>query len=206
VHYLLRPAEQAADGRLELRQISCFDCGTDLAVPATALSTMCKLCSAHVDLSDYTVASSAARNFKTKGRLTVEAKGFLFNSDSIVGVAVVKGKFIGKLTTERDLVLHPSSEFRGTFKAGKLVIPVDTHFRWREELHVGEAEIAGEVLANLRADRTVRLLSSARFFGDVSAGNLIVENGAVFVGRMRVGSSEPPGGNTMPPSFTPVAA
>ena len=53
---------------------------------------------------------------------------------------------------------------------------------------VGAAEIGGELVANLQSAGTVLLRSTARFFGDVEAGNLVIESGAVFVGAAKVGS------------------
>jgi len=52
---------------------------------------------------------------------------------------------------------------------------------------LGAAEIGGELAANLQSAGTVLLRSTARLFGDVEAGNLVVEAGAVFVGAARVG-------------------
>ncbi len=54
---------------------------------------------------------------------------------------------------------------------------------------MGAAEIAGELAANLLSPGTVRLKSTALFFGDIEAANLVVEAGAVFVGGARIGNS-----------------
>jgi cytoskeletal protein CcmA (bactofilin family) len=69
-----------------------------------------------------------------------------------------------------------------------LVIPADNHFRWPGSIKVGSAEIAGELVANLRAQDSVTLKSTARFFGNVDAKNISVEDGAVVVGKMQIGS------------------
>ena len=94
---------------------------------------------------------------------------------------------IGKLVAERTLEIHSSASIKGTFSAGRLIVPVGNHFRWAEALRVGAAEVGGELVANLQSAGTVLLRSTARFFGDVHAGNLIVEAGAVFVGAARIG-------------------
>jgi cytoskeletal protein CcmA (bactofilin family) len=67
------------------------------------------------------------------------------------------------------------------------VIPAGQHFRWLEPVRVEAADIGGELVATLQTSGTVRLRSTARFFGAVQAPNLIVEAGAVFVGTARVG-------------------
>jgi cytoskeletal protein CcmA (bactofilin family) len=68
-----------------------------------------------------------------------------------------------------------------------LIIPEGNHFRW-PEIKVGAAEIGGELVTNLRAEGTVLLKATARFFGDVEARGLVVESGAVVVGAMKIGS------------------
>jgi cytoskeletal protein CcmA (bactofilin family) len=183
----LHPVPKVAEARKDQRQITCFKCGAGLSVPPAAQSTMCKGCSSHVDLRDYQIANAASKNFKTKGRFVIEESGFLFNTDSVVGEAVLKGRLLGKLTAERSLEIHTSAEIKGSFKTACLIIPVGNRFRWPETIELVEAEIAGELVGRLQAQGTVRLKSTARFFGDVQAGGLVVEEGAVFVGAARIG-------------------
>ena len=187
VQEALHPAAKLQKPVIELRQVRCFQCGAELEAPCAATSTMCKKCSSHVDLNDYHITATASKNFRTHGRLVVEEKGYVLNSEAVVGEAVIKGRFIGKLAAERTLELHTSANIKGTFTAANLVIPVGQVFRWPEAVKVGGAEIAGELAANVQTAGTVRLKSTARFFGNVEAGNLVVEPGAVFVGAARVG-------------------
>lgn len=187
VQEVLKPARKTVERAPERRRITCFDCGAELEVAISAESTMCKRCSSYVDLKDYHIASAVSKNFKTKGAFVVEPKGYLLNSEAIVGDAVIKGRFLGKLMAERSLTIYSTAEIKGTFKAGLLKIPVDNHFRWKEKIQVGSAEIAGELAANLQAEGLVVLRSTARMFGDVEAGNLMVEEGAVVVGQARIG-------------------
>ncbi len=187
VQEALNPQVQQPKAQIERQQVRCFQCGTELEAPKGAASTMCKRCSSHVDLSDYQIAQTYSKNFRTHGRLVIEEKGYLLNTDSIVGEAVIKGRFIGKLSAERTLEIFSTANIKGSFTAARLIVPAGNHFRWSEALRVGAAEIAGELVANLQSAGTVLLRSSARLFGNVEAGNLVVENGAVFVGAARVG-------------------
>ena len=170
------------------KRIVCFKCGAELAVPPAAQSTMCKRCSSHVDLRDYQVANAASRNFRTKGRFVIEETGFLFNTDSIVGEAILKGRLLGKLTAERSMEIYSSAEIKGSFKTARLIIPLGNRFRWPHSISIVDAEIAGELVAPLQAAGTVHLKSTARLFGDVKAGGLVIEEGAIFVGEARVGA------------------
>ena len=61
------------------------------------------------------------------------------------------------------------------------------HFRWKETIAVGSAEIAGELAADVYAEDTIVFRSTARFLGKIEAKNLVVVDGAVLVGKMRLG-------------------
>jgi len=170
----------------EIRRVVCFNCKTELEVPTAAQSTMCKRCSTHVDLRDYTINKCDSKNFKTKGRFVIQEGAYLFNTDTIASEVVLKGRFLGKLTAEKSLEIYNTAELKGTFTANLLVIPAGQRFRWSDALQIGGADIAGELVAHVRAKQTVTLRSTARFFGDVEAGGLVVEPGAVFVGKASI--------------------
>jgi cytoskeletal protein CcmA (bactofilin family) len=188
VQEALHPAPAAPQPVVEQQRVSCFKCAAELEVPRGAASSMCKRCGSHVDLSDYHIAGTVSKNFRTHGLLIVEAKGYALNSDALVGRAVIKGRFIGKLATEDTLEIHSSANIKGSLTPGRLVIPAGQRFRWPELLVLGGADIAGELVADLQAKGTVRLKATARFFGAIQAANLVVESGAVFVGSARIGS------------------
>jgi cytoskeletal protein CcmA (bactofilin family)/DNA-directed RNA polymerase subunit RPC12/RpoP len=188
VQEALNPAPKAPGRATPQRRITCFECGADLDVPASAESTMCKRCSRYVDLQDYRITTAIAKNFKTKGRFVVEPKGYVFNTETIAGEIVLKGKFHGKLTAEQSLTIYSSAEIKGSLIAAHLIIPAENRFRWPERIQVGSAEIAGELAATVRATGTVTLKSTAHWFGDLDAGNLAVEAGAVIVGNLQIGA------------------
>jgi cytoskeletal protein CcmA (bactofilin family)/DNA-directed RNA polymerase subunit RPC12/RpoP len=186
VQEILKPAPKSVESGPARRRITCFDCGAELDVPATAESTMCKKCSRYIDLKDYKITSAVSKNFKTKGSFVVEAKGYVFNTEAIVADAVIKGRFLGKLTAQRSLSIYSTAEIKGKFTTAHLIIPAANHFHWPEPIGLDSGEIAGELSANLKVKGTLLLKSSARMFGDVNAGNLVVEDGAVVVGNLTV--------------------
>jgi cytoskeletal protein CcmA (bactofilin family)/DNA-directed RNA polymerase subunit RPC12/RpoP len=188
VQEALKPVRKSAGRTLDLRRIICFECGAELDVPASAESTMCKRCSRYLDLHDYHITNAVAKNFNTKGAFTVEPKGYVFNTETIAGEVVVRGKFHGKLIAERSLTIYSTAEIKGSLNAAHLVIPPENHFRWPDVIQAGSAEIAGELTANLHATGTVTLKSTARFFGHLDAANLRVDAGAVIIGKMNIGS------------------
>lgn len=187
VQEVLNPARKAPEPVPERRRITCFDCGTELEVPVSAQSTMCKRCSRHIDLHDYDIANAVSKNFKTKGTFVIQPKGYVFNTEAVVGDAIIKGRFLGKLIAERSLTVYSTAEIKGTFAAARLIIPAGNHFAWKERIKVRSAEVSGELAANVQAEETVILRPTARLFGDIEARNLVVEEGAVLVGCARIG-------------------
>ena len=187
VQEILHPAAKAAEHGPERKRITCFECGAELEVPVSAESTMCKRCSRYVDMKNYVINSAVSKNFKTKGSFVIDPKGYVFNTEAVVQDAVIRGRFLGKLFAEQSLTVYSTAEIKGSFKTARLVVPAANHFRWPEQIKIGSAEIAGELVANLLADETVVLKSTARLFGDVDAANLVVEAGAVVVGKIRIG-------------------
>lgn len=189
VQEVLHPERRAAERGPRQRRITCFECNAELEVPASAESTMCKWCSRYLDLHDYRITTAIAKNFKTMGKFVVEPKGCVFNTETIAGDVVIKGKFHGKLRADASLTIYSGAEIKGSFTTAHLIIPAENHFRWTNPLTVGSAEIAGELAANLQATGTITLKSTARCFGDVAAVNLVIEAGAVIVGSLNIGAS-----------------
>jgi cytoskeletal protein CcmA (bactofilin family) len=187
VQEILKPPRKAPERAPKQKRITCFQCGAELEIPASAESTMCKRCSQYVDLHDYRITSAVAKNFKTKGAFIVEPKGYVFNTESIVGDAVIRGKFHGKLAALGSLTIYSTADIKGSLTAAHLIIPAENHFRWPDQIKVGSADVAGELVANLWAEDTLVLKFTARFFGNVDARNLVVEDGAVVVGKMQIG-------------------
>ena len=187
VQEALNPVKKAAKAAIEKRRVTCFECGTELEVALSAQSTMCKRCSRYIDLKDYHITNAVSKNFKTKGSFTIDATGYVFNTEAMAQDAVIKGRFLGKLTAWGTLTIYSTAEIRGTFKTNTLIIPATNHFRWKETIAVTSAEIAGELAADIHADDKIILKSTARFFGNIDAKNLVVEEGAVVVGNVRLG-------------------
>ncbi|HHY84655.1 MAG TPA: hypothetical protein GYA07_03840 [Verrucomicrobia bacterium] len=187
VQELLHPKPRAAPAKPEGRIITCFECGAELEVARTAESTMCRKCSRYVDLRDYRINNAASKNFKTKGSFLIDSKGYLFNSETIAADIVIKGRFLGKLHATNSLTIYSTAEIKGTLAADRLIIPEANHFRWNEVIRLQSGEIGGELAGDLDVAGTLVLKSTARFFGQLTAAHLVVEEGAVVVGSMRIG-------------------
>ena len=185
---VLRPQSGPAQPNLNNRQVKCFQCGISLEVPKDAESTMCKRCSSHIDLRNYHINQAVSKNFRTHGTFEVGEKGYVFNTEAEVGDAVIRGKFLGKLHAHRTLTLHSPEQFKGTFKAAKLIVPTGSHLIWDKPLEVESVQVAGELVANVQIPGAVELKSTGLLFGNVQATHLLVEDGAVLVGDMKIGA------------------
>lgn len=182
-----KPAPKAPVVRKGGRHVTCFKCNTELEVSTSAQSTMCKRCSSHMDLRDYQITNATSRNFQTKGRFVIEQGAYLFNTDTTATHVILKGRVLGKLTAEDSLEIYSTAELKGSFKARRLVIPAGQRFHWPEPLSLHGAEIAGELVANIHSGHTIVLRSSARLFGNIQSENVVIEDGAVIVGNLKIG-------------------
>jgi cytoskeletal protein CcmA (bactofilin family)/DNA-directed RNA polymerase subunit RPC12/RpoP len=186
----LKPAKKTAEPGPEKRHITCFECGAELSVVPSAQSTMCKRCSRYIDLKDYQITNAVSKNFKTKGSFVIEPTGYIFNTETTAEDVAIKGRFLGKLVALNSLTIFTTAEIRGTFKTKSLVVPAANFFKWKDTIAVTSAEIAGELVADVQVEGTMVLKSTARFFGNIEAGNLVVEEGAVVVGNLRLGGRD----------------
>ena len=187
VQEVLKPLSKTLERIPEQRRVTCFECGAELDVPASAESTMCKRCGRYLDLHSYRITTAMAKNFKTKGALVIEPKGRVFNSEAVAGEVSIKGQFHGKLTAEHSLTIYSGADIKGSLTIARLIIPMENSFRYQQCISARSAEIAGELAANTRITGTLLLKASARMFGDVEAGSMVMETGAVVVGTMRIG-------------------
>ena len=187
VQEALNPTHKVPDRAPPQRRIRCFECGAELDVPASAESTMCKHCSRYVDLHNYRIATAVSKNFKTRGQFVVEPKGYVFNTETTADDVVIKGRFHGRLTAEKSLTVYASAEIKGPVTVSHLIIPVDNAVRWPAGFKTVSAEIAGELAADLVATGIVTLKATARWFGCLTAKNVVIEEGAVVVGMLKIG-------------------
>jgi cytoskeletal protein CcmA (bactofilin family)/ribosomal protein S27E len=189
VQELLHPKVKAAEKAPDQRRVACFECSTELDVPAAAKSAMCKRCSSYIDLQDYSINNAVSKNFRTKGRFVVDAKGYVFNTDIVASEIIIKGRIHGKIAAEQSLTIYSTAEIKGAFRTPLLIVPTENCFHWKEPLRLNSVEIKGELVSDVHAEGSVILRSTGKLFGNVRARNFIVEDGAVMVGQAHVGAA-----------------
>lgn len=88
---------------------------------------------------------------------------------SFVEPTRVEGKLKGEVRAADLLVVGPQAEVHATVRADRLVVM---------------GEVRGEVLGASR----VEVCSGGKLFGDVETKSLVIQEGAVFEGRSRMGA------------------
>jgi cytoskeletal protein CcmA (bactofilin family) len=187
IEELLNPKPRV-ERAVAVRNVQCLECRTAIAVAPEAVSCWCPKCSKHLDLSDRTIAGTVCREVSTLGTLTLEKSGCLVNCRAVVGAARLAGRFEGSLWVEGALEIAGTARVKGTLRhVGTLKILAGAAFAWPEPVTVSSADIGGDVSGSLTAAGVVRLRPGGRFRGDLRAGGLVVDEGAVLVGNVRTG-------------------
>ncbi|MCU0640666.1 MAG: polymer-forming cytoskeletal protein [Candidatus Margulisbacteria bacterium] len=102
--------------------------------------------------------------------------------DSIIGE---NARLQGELTTKGSI--NVAGEFEGTVRAeGEVVIA--SSGKVVGELHGHTVSVSGRVDGNIYAKETLEICKSGRVHGDLAGGRIIIEEGAVYHGRVKVES------------------
>lgn len=86
---------------------------------------------------------------------------------SLQGSLRIDGEFSGKIVTEGKVLVGPSGHVKTSIQALKVIV-------------------AGKVDGNITALESVHLLSSANVTGDIISANLVIDDGVVFEGRVKI--------------------
>jgi len=98
------------------------------------------------------------------------------NAETIIGPSIkVKGNFFG----QGDIIVEGALE--GEIKTSNNLL-IGTKAKINANIEAKQAKISGEVRGNLLIDGYLELTSTAKIYGDIQAGSLSVENGAIFNG------------------------
>jgi cytoskeletal protein CcmA (bactofilin family) len=146
-----------------------------------------------VDLQDIKVMSPFSRNFRTHGHLTIGPKGVCNSVRAECGSARIEGELGGNLTCSGDLELRSKGRILGSIKARRLLVHKKAEVQFGRAIRAVDVEIEGSLTADIQAEGTVRLKRSGRLQGSVTAKSFIIENGAVFDGKVTISPPDMPG-------------
>src|SRR6266566_471284 len=168
--------------------VTCPRCGHQQSEPRAAISTACKQCGQYIRVQD--VLKPAARAPERPKELRKLA---CFECGTELEVAVsAQSTMCKRCSSHIDLRdYHISNAVSKNFKTKGQFVIEPKGYVFNTEAIAGDAVIKGKFLgklaAHLCADGIVVLRSTGRLFGEVEAKNLVVEEGAVMVGKAKVG-------------------
>jgi len=172
------------------RVIECFDCRRQQEVSGAATSTICPSCSAHIDLSDYKIATSFSRSIRTTGEVHVTAKGDLSSSSVRCRRAVVEGRLRGNLDSTGPIIINTSGKIPGKLSASEMVIEKRAEVQFFRRVRVGKIEIRGRMSGEIVANGVVTIRKYGALEGNVTAKAINVEKGGSFSGQLIIGKGD----------------
>lgn len=180
------PAEARIPGGTP-RTVKCFDCANTHKVPSMAKTTLCPSCGSYIDLQDYSVTGLSSRSIRTRGHLTVGARGELNCGRAVCGSTVVEGTVRGSLRCEGKATLKCRGKLGGEIEAAHLVIERNADVEFARPVRAGRVEILGRVIGDLICDGQVVIQRKGMLLGNVEARALDVESGAELAGDLNIG-------------------
>jgi cytoskeletal protein CcmA (bactofilin family)/ribosomal protein S27E len=170
--------------------IECFDCHRKQEVSGAASSTICPSCSAHIDLSDYTIATSFSRSIRTRGEVHVTVKGDLSSSSVRCRRAIIEGRLRGNLDSAGPIIINTSGKIPGRLSASEMVIEKRAQVHFFRRVRVGNIEIRGRMTGEIIANGMVTIRKYASLEGSVTAKAINVEKGGAFSGQLIIGKGD----------------
>ena len=167
-----------------------------------ATSTICPSCSAHIDLSDYKIATSFSRSIRTTGEVHVTAKGDLSSSSVRCSRAVIEGRLRGNLDSGGSIIIYASGKIPGKLSASEMVIEKRSQVQFFRRVRVANIEIRGRMSGEIVADGLVTIRKYAVLEGDVTARAINVEKGGAFSGQLIIGKRGLQQAELLPPEET----
>src|SRR5438132_12364923 len=170
--------------------IECFDCQRKQEVSGAATSTICPSCSAHIDLSDYKIATSFSRSIRTKGEVHVTTKGDLSSSSVRCQRAIIEGRLRGNLDCAGAIVINTSGKIPGRLSASEIIVEKRAEVQFFRRIRVGSMEIRGRMSGEIVADGLVTIRKNGALEGNVIAKAINVEKGGTFSGQLIIGKGD----------------
>lgn len=175
-------------GKPRASVVECFDCKAKQDVIASATSTTCPKCSAHLDLRDYKITTSFSRAIRTHGDVHVTAKGDLSSTNVVCRSAIIEGRLRSNLHCAETATISQSGKIPGRLSANHLLIERKASVQFFRTVHVRSIEIRGHMSGEIAAETVVVIHRNASLEGNVTAKAISVEKGGVFTGQLVIGS------------------
>ncbi len=101
---------------------------------------------------------------------------------SVIGPTLV---FKGELSADEDLVIEGNIE--GTIAHHKKHLTVGKQGKVRANIHASSVIVEGQLIGDIHSEGIVSLANGADVKGDIYCGRIIMEDGAMFKGKIYMG-------------------
>ena len=168
--------------------VECFECKAKQEVIASATSTTCPKCSAHLDLRDYKITTSFSRAIRTHGEVHVTSKGDLSSSNVVCREALIEGKVRGDLHSFGTVTINYSGKVPGRISGSHVLVERKSEVQFFRRVRTKSIEIRGQMTGDVIAEGVVVIHRNASLDGNVTAKSISVEKGGIFSGQLVIGS------------------
>lgn len=174
------------------RDCFCPHCLSQISIPSIACSTLCRHCGNYISLEDYELKPGTMRNrICTLGKVKILDQTNLKHADISCSGMQVWGSIQGRISCSHMLEFMSSNRFSGQIQAAGMHIAKNVAMEFLGEVHVGHLRISGVcVTRKIHAER-ITVERNATLLADVECQQLVLKNGAVHRGKVKIIEPEP---------------
>ena len=146
------------------RDIRCFQCGHEDAIPASAVTWQCVSCTAKVDLSSHRVDRGCGMNIFTYGGFTLGARGHFTGARvEAESVRLLGGSSVGVIVSRGKFTVEGNARLRANIKGAHLEVRPGVVLEARQSLEFETALIQGNVtVKQLKVSKNLHISSLGR--------------------------------------------
>ena len=157
----------------DMREVVCVKCGSPNLVATAALSTQCRGCGNYIELGDKIVRGNQNTKFYAHDDVLFEA-GCSFTGMEATGRRMdVRGKVFSRLRATEEIVAKPGCDLSGELRAP--LVRIDRGAKVHvQDVHCDRLAVSGAM----------------EIRGTLHAGEIVLNDGAAFSGRLNVPESK----------------
>lgn len=116
---------------------------------------------------------------------------------SIIGPTLV---FKGEFSADEDLIIE--GQIEGTITHHKKHLTVGQQGRIKADIHASSVIVLGKVTGDIHSEGMVTLSKGANVIGNIFCGRIVMEDGAIFKGKVDMGDTPKVAAVSKPPEKT----
>jgi cytoskeletal protein CcmA (bactofilin family) len=153
-------------------------------------STYCPKCRTTLDLAGYTIDAASSETLKTLGTIRITRRGSISGAHLLATTIDLSGRIKDSLAQAFDaLIIRPGADFvRKEVVSSDLSVDAGAEVKLNEESAYRHVEVSGQLQTKLFATGVVTIRAGATFTGAITAGHLVVEDGATVRADLEIGA------------------